>query len=88
VARPDFLVYVRCCNISREAFPRGVEPTDLYTSDASSPLGIQAGLRDIYEFNLYLYCTYLDTSTGACSKAKIGSLFVPYGAIMSDMPID
>jgi hypothetical protein len=42
----------------------------------------------LLEFGLYSHCEYLDTSAGACLKAKIGSLFVPYEAIASDIPTD
>jgi len=57
----------------------------LYTSNSSAPLGIQAGLRQIYDFGLYSYCAYVNKSAGTCSNTTVASKFLPYDAITSDM---
>jgi len=62
------------------------DPTNgLYTSNASSPLGAQTGLRQIYEFGLYSHCAYVNMSAGTCSNTTIANKFLPFDAVTSDM---
>jgi len=57
----------------------------LYTSNASTPLGAGAGLRQFYRFGLYSHCAYIDDKQGLCGNHTIGDQFRPYDAITSDM---
>jgi len=57
----------------------------LYTTNASAPLGVQAGLRQIYEFGLYSHCAYVNATSGICSNITAANRFTPYDAITSDM---
>jgi len=57
----------------------------LYTSNASSPLGAQTGLRQTYEFGLYSYCAYVNKSAGSCSNTTVANKFLPFEAVTSDM---
>ncbi|KAI9572707.1 actin cortical patch SUR7/pH-response regulator pali [Boletus coccyginus] len=57
----------------------------LYTANSSSPLGQGAGIRQQYEFGLYSYCAYVNSSAGQCSNQAIAARFQPYTAITSDM---
>lgn len=75
-------------HVNSEALHAAFNPdpiNGLYTSNATAPLGTQAGLRIIYEFGLYSYCAYVNTSAGACSNTTVASKFLPYEAITSDM---
>ncbi|KAG6837883.1 hypothetical protein H0H93_013036 [Arthromyces matolae] len=58
---------------------------NIYTTNASAPLGVQAGLRYYYDFGLYSYCAYLNDSQGICGNQTIGAQYRPYDAITSDM---
>jgi hypothetical protein len=57
----------------------------LYTSNSSAPLGVQAGLRQLYEFGLYSHCAYVNKAAGICSNTTVANKFLPYDAITSDM---
>ncbi|KIJ68686.1 hypothetical protein HYDPIDRAFT_37127 [Hydnomerulius pinastri MD-312] len=57
----------------------------LYTNDSTAPLGQRTGLRDQYEFGLYSYCAYVNSSAGQCSNHTIAERFEPYSIITSDM---
>jgi hypothetical protein len=57
----------------------------LYTTNASAPLGVRAGLRPVYKFGLYGYCAYVDTKGGICGNATTAERFQPYRTITSDM---
>ncbi|KAN0100857.1 Actin cortical patch SUR7/pH-response regulator PalI [Tylopilus felleus] len=57
----------------------------LYTFNSSSPLGQGAGIRQQYEFGLYSYCAYVNSSAGQCSGHTIAARFQPYTTITSDM---
>ncbi|KAH7915121.1 actin cortical patch SUR7/pH-response regulator pali [Hygrophoropsis aurantiaca] len=57
----------------------------LYTDNTSAPLGERAGLRDQYDFGLYSYCAYVNTTAGQCSNQTVGMKFEPYTALTSDM---
>jgi len=57
----------------------------LYTDNTSSPLTQRTGLRQQYEFGLYSYCAYVDSSGGQCSNHTIAARFQPYTVITSDM---
>ncbi|KAG1783624.1 hypothetical protein EV702DRAFT_1054667 [Suillus placidus] len=57
----------------------------LYTTNYTSPLGQQNGLRQIYEFGLYSYCAYVNSSAGTCTNHTIADKFEPFIAITSDM---
>ncbi|RDB29574.1 hypothetical protein Hypma_015162 [Hypsizygus marmoreus] len=58
---------------------------DIYTNNASAPLGTRAGLRQIYKFGLYSHCGYVNNTHGICGNHTIGDQFRPYDAITSDM---
>ncbi|KAF8559353.1 hypothetical protein OG21DRAFT_1503260 [Imleria badia] len=57
----------------------------LNTTNSSSPLGQRAGIRQQYEFGLYSYCAYVNSSAGQCSSQTIAARFQPYTTITSDM---
>lgn len=57
----------------------------LYTTNYTSPLGQRNGLRQIYEFGLYSYCAYVNSSAGTCTNRTIADNFEPYVAMTSDM---
>ena len=57
----------------------------LYTTNASAPLGVQAGLRQFYEFGLYSHCAYVNATAGICSNVTAATRFTPYDAITGDM---
>ncbi|KAH7883850.1 actin cortical patch SUR7/pH-response regulator pali [Phlebopus sp. FC_14] len=57
----------------------------LYTSNTSTPLGQRTGLRQQYEFGLYSYCAYLNSSAGQCSNHTVADRFQPYTVMTSDM---
>ncbi|KAI0320436.1 actin cortical patch SUR7/pH-response regulator pali [Amylostereum chailletii] len=59
--------------------------TGLYTDNASAPLGVGAGIRNVYDFGLYSYCGYLDSKNGTCTKTTAGSRYEPYDVFTSDM---
>jgi len=62
------------------------DPVDgLYTYNASAPLGVQAGLRQLYEFGLYSHCAYVNATAGTCSNITAARKFLPYEVIVSDM---
>ncbi|KAG6919581.1 hypothetical protein DXG01_004245 [Tephrocybe rancida] len=58
---------------------------NIYTTNASAPLAVRAGLRNFYDFGLYSYCAYVNTSQGTCGNMTIGAQYRPYDAITSDM---
>lgn len=58
---------------------------DIYTKNASAPLGVKAGLRQLYEFGLYSHCAYVTNSQGICGNLTVGKQYRPYDAITSDM---
>ncbi|KAF8634491.1 hypothetical protein AX15_000929 [Amanita polypyramis BW_CC] len=57
----------------------------LYTTNASAPLQEGLGLRQYYEFGLYSYCGYINSTAGTCGNHTAGSQFRPYDALTSDM---
>ncbi|KAI0728561.1 actin cortical patch SUR7/pH-response regulator pali [Fomitopsis betulina] len=57
----------------------------LYTANASAPLQQQAGLRNFYDWGLYGYCAYVNTTAGTCSNMTAANRFQPYNVITSDM---
>ncbi|KAG9314604.1 actin cortical patch SUR7/pH-response regulator pali [Chiua virens] len=57
----------------------------LYTANSSVPLGQGAGIRQQYEFGLYSYCAYVNSSAGQCSDHIVAARFQPYTTITSDM---
>jgi hypothetical protein len=57
----------------------------LYTNNYTSPLGERNGLRQTYEFGLYSYCAFVNSSAGTCSNHTSHTVFEPYAAISSDM---
>lgn len=62
------------------------DPVDgLYTYNASTPLGVHAGIRQLYEFGLYSHCGYTNATAGICSNHTIPGRFVPYDVITVDM---
>lgn len=62
------------------------DPIDgLYTYNASAPLGVQAGLRQLYSFGLYSHCAYVNATAGTCSNITAANKFLPYDVIVGDM---
>ncbi|KAJ7275435.1 actin cortical patch SUR7/pH-response regulator pali [Mycena haematopus] len=62
------------------------DPIDnLYTTNASAPLGSGVGLRQFYLFGLYSHCGYVNSTAGTCSNHSIQNQFMPYDALTSDM---
>ncbi|EPQ61097.1 hypothetical protein GLOTRDRAFT_53842 [Gloeophyllum trabeum ATCC 11539] len=57
----------------------------LYASNASAPLGAEAGLRNFYDYGLYSYCAYLEPPQGICSNHSTANRFEPFTAMTSDM---
>jgi len=57
----------------------------LYTNNYTSPLGEQNGLRQFYQFGLYSYCAFVNSSAGTCTNHTVADRFEPYIAITSDM---
>lgn len=70
--------------LAADFFPDVID--GLYTNNASAPLGVQAGLRQLYKFGFYSHCAYIDDATlGICSNRSVAAKFKPYEAILSDM---
>lgn len=44
------------------------------------------GLRQTYEWGLYSYCAYTNGSEGTCTAASAPLEFMPFSAILADMP--
>jgi len=57
----------------------------LYTTNASTPLNVRAGLRQLYKFGLYSHCAYVNATAGLCSNATAAYQFQPYIVITNDM---
>ncbi|KAK2461691.1 hypothetical protein APHAL10511_006154 [Amanita phalloides] len=57
----------------------------LYTNNASAPLQEGLGLRQYYEFGLYSYCGYVNSTAGTCGNHTAGNPFQPHHALTSDM---
>jgi len=58
---------------------------NLYTNNATTPLGVGAGLRQVYRFGLYDYCAFVSNGQGTCANHTAGYQFHPYDALRSDM---
>ena len=74
----------------RQALARGLgDPiTGLYATNASAPLGNEAGIRQVYKFGLYSYCGYLNDSAGTCTNTTIGNKYLPSNALLADMSLN
>jgi len=59
--------------------------TGLYTSNASVPLLVGAGIRQFYRFGLYSHCAYVDDQDGICSNHTVAYSWTPYDLIVDDM---
>jgi len=57
----------------------------LYTNNASAPLNVRAGLRQLYKFGLYSHCAYVNETAGLCANATAAYEFRPYTVITGDM---
>lgn len=57
----------------------------LYTDNASAPLNVRAGLRQLYRFGLYSHCAYVNETAGLCANITAGYEFRPYTVITNDM---
>lgn len=57
----------------------------LYTNNATAPLQNATGLRQIYEFGLYSYCAFMNSSLGTCTNHTAARPFEPYQTIKADM---
>lgn len=79
----NFFFFLISVALAADFFP---DPIDgLYTHNASAPLGVQAGLRQLYKFGFYSHCAYVDDRLGICSNRSVATKFRPYEAIISDM---
>jgi len=56
----------------------------LNTTNGTAPLQQRLGLRQYYEFGLYSYCGYIN-STGICGNHTAAAPFHPFQAITGDM---
>jgi len=60
--------------------------TGLYTDNASAPLDVRAGLRQVYKFGLYSHCAYVNKTAGLCGTGvNTAYRFQPYKVITNDM---
>lgn len=57
----------------------------LYTNNASAPLNVRAGLRQLYKFGLYSHCAYVNETAGLCTNTTAAYPFQPYTVITGDM---
>jgi len=57
----------------------------LYTNNATAPLQNATGLRPLYEFGLYSYCGFVNSSLGTCTNHTAARPFEPYLALKADM---
>ena len=57
----------------------------LYTDNASAPLNVRAGLRQLYTFGLYSHCAYVNKTAGLCANTTAAYQFRPYTVITGDM---
>jgi len=57
----------------------------LYTNNASAPLNVRAGLRQVYKFGLYSHCAYVNETAGLCTSKSPSYEFQPYTVITNDM---
>ncbi|KAI0001893.1 hypothetical protein BJV77DRAFT_22227 [Russula vinacea] len=60
----------------------------LIRTNASAPLGNEAGIRQVYKFGLYSYCGYLNDSAGTCTNSTIGNKYLPSNALLADMSLN
>jgi SUR7/PalI family len=74
----------------RQALARGLgDPINgLYATNASAPLGTEAGIRQVYKFGLYSYCGYLENSAGICTNKTVGNKYLPSNALLADMSLN
>ncbi|KAG8905253.1 hypothetical protein FRB99_000368 [Tulasnella sp. 403] len=66
----------------------GIASPGLYVDNASLPLGQRLGLRQLYAWGLYGYCTYEDAqlSGAQCGNHSFATTFTPMDVILSDTP--
>jgi len=59
----------------------------MYQSNASIPLGMHLGLRDIYSWGFFKYCAYVvsNTTDGMCTNTTFGYPFDPLDTMLSDV---
>jgi len=57
----------------------------LYTTNATAPLGVGAGLRQLYKFGLYGHCAFEADGLGICTNVTAANRFEPYNILTSDM---
>jgi len=57
----------------------------LYTNNATAPLNVRAGLRQLYRFGLYSHCAYVNETAGICTNTTAAYEFQPYTVITGDM---
>lgn len=58
----------------------------LYNNNSQAPLARQAGLRQKYDWGLYGYCAYIDSSHGNCANNTFANQFDPFDSIVADTP--
>lgn len=49
-------------------------------------MGTHSGLRPFYNFGLYSYCSYIDSTQGQCSNTSVAFQLEPYSVALADMP--
>jgi len=57
----------------------------LNTTNATAPLQQGLGLRQYYEFGLYSYCGYINSTAGTCGNHTAAAPFHPFQAITNDL---
>lgn len=57
----------------------------LNTTNATAPLQQGLGLRQYYEFGLYSYCGYINSTAGTCGNHTAAAPFNPFQAIIGDL---
>jgi len=57
----------------------------LYTNNATAPLDVGAGLRQLYKFGLYGHCAFVADGQGICTNTSAARRFEPYNTLTSDM---
>jgi len=66
----------------------GVTVPGLYNDNASEPLEQGNGIRNIYSWGIYGYCTYMtaNLSGGHCGNSTFGNQFTPMDVLLADTP--
>ncbi|KAF8682487.1 the biosynthesis of sterol glucoside [Rhizoctonia solani] len=87
VPRQISLVTVNMTGYARGLQGATGDPTPgLFTNVSTTPLGTEAGLRNIYSWGFYKYCAYAEDGIGLCTNQTFGFPFQPFDVILNDTP--